>query len=533
MTEMPGRGSEHGEMDHVLRRRRRRAIRGLADLGPDRPGVRLRHPELAARHRALLVLHPQGPSDLGRARLPGGRHRVRLHPGCARAPEDAAAPQGREGGAARGPVAEMPNPVGCGLMRAVTIVDGDLQYLEHPDPVPGDTELVVAVHAAGINNADLMQRVGFYPAPPGSPPDIPGMELAGEVVATGRRTTRFVGRRSRHGRGGRRCAGRARRRGRTRRHGGADASELARGRRIPRGVLHRLRRARSPSAACRIGRAGARHRAPRAGSGTRGCSWPPPRERGAWPRSVTRQLRDAVATLGAVAVDPDEALGLGPFDVVLELVGAASLPGVLGAMAVTGRIAVIGVGGGVTGRDRPAHASCSAGSASVDRRCGPGRRSRRPSWPGAVERHVVPLLEARRVRVLMEATFPMDQAGDGLRAVRPGREAGQDRSRPAAAVVRRHRRHASPARAGFGVRPGSDPGRPRHVGAARSRRGRRRRVGRPPRRGLRRPRPLRRAPDSPPRRWRGWRARRVGRSSRCRRPGAGPWEGARRGPRRG
>ena len=52
-------------------------------------------------------------------------------------------------------------------MRAVTIVDGELRYLEHPDPVPGDTELVVAVRAAGINNADLMQRLGFYPAPRG------------------------------------------------------------------------------------------------------------------------------------------------------------------------------------------------------------------------------------------------------------------------------------------------------------------------------------------------------------------------------
>src|SRR6202140_2721384 len=76
-------------------------------------------------------------------------------------------------------------------MRAVTIVDGDLRFLEHPDPSPGDTELVVAVRAAGINNADLMQRIGLYPAPPGSPPDIPGMELAGEVVAVGSEVRQF------------------------------------------------------------------------------------------------------------------------------------------------------------------------------------------------------------------------------------------------------------------------------------------------------------------------------------------------------
>ena len=41
------------------------------------------------------------------------------------------------------------------------------------------------VHAAGLNGADMMQRRGLYPAPPGSPQDIPGMELAGEVAALG------------------------------------------------------------------------------------------------------------------------------------------------------------------------------------------------------------------------------------------------------------------------------------------------------------------------------------------------------------
>src|SRR4051812_28726657 len=42
-----------------------------------------------------------------------------------------------------------------------------------------------------MNAADLAQRAGFYPAPPGSPADIPGLELAGEVVASGPNATRF------------------------------------------------------------------------------------------------------------------------------------------------------------------------------------------------------------------------------------------------------------------------------------------------------------------------------------------------------
>jgi len=70
-------------------------------------------------------------------------------------------------------------------VHAVTVIDGDLRWAEHPDPVPGHRELLVAVRAAGLNAADLLQRRGRYPAPPDAPADIPGLELAGEVVALG------------------------------------------------------------------------------------------------------------------------------------------------------------------------------------------------------------------------------------------------------------------------------------------------------------------------------------------------------------
>src|ERR1700756_1781877 len=77
-------------------------------------------------------------------------------------------------------------------MRAVVVNDGALTVEERPDPSPGPGEVLVAIKAAGLNAADLLQRRGFYPAPPGSPPDIPGMELAGEVVANGEGATRFA-----------------------------------------------------------------------------------------------------------------------------------------------------------------------------------------------------------------------------------------------------------------------------------------------------------------------------------------------------
>src|ERR671932_1941917 len=77
-------------------------------------------------------------------------------------------------------------------MRAATIGDGSVAVADHPDPEPGKSEVLVRVRAAGINGADILQRKGAYPAPPGSPPDIPGLELAGEVVAAGRGAERFA-----------------------------------------------------------------------------------------------------------------------------------------------------------------------------------------------------------------------------------------------------------------------------------------------------------------------------------------------------
>src|SRR5215211_4676839 len=76
-------------------------------------------------------------------------------------------------------------------MRAATIRDGSIVVEEHPDPNPQAGELLVRVKAAGLNGADMMQLAGRYPAPPGVPQDIPGLELAGEVVEVGRGVSRF------------------------------------------------------------------------------------------------------------------------------------------------------------------------------------------------------------------------------------------------------------------------------------------------------------------------------------------------------
>src|SRR4051794_15986378 len=66
-----------------------------------------------------------------------------------------------------------------------------IEIRDVPRPAPRDGEVLVRVHASALNRADLLQRAGRYPAPPGAPPDILGMEVAGEVEATGPGATRW------------------------------------------------------------------------------------------------------------------------------------------------------------------------------------------------------------------------------------------------------------------------------------------------------------------------------------------------------
>ncbi len=74
-------------------------------------------------------------------------------------------------------------------MRAVVITRFGgpevLEIREVPVPEPGPGEILVRVRAAGLNRADVLQRKGRYPAPPGVPADVPGLEYAGEVAAVG------------------------------------------------------------------------------------------------------------------------------------------------------------------------------------------------------------------------------------------------------------------------------------------------------------------------------------------------------------
>ena len=214
---------------------------------------------------------------------------------------------------------------------------------ERPDPEPGKGELLVRVRAAGLNGADMLQRKGAYPAPPGSPADIPGLELAGEVEARGPAAERFA-------EGDRVMAV----------VGGGGQAELA--------VVHE--RAAMPvpeqldwpaagglpevfttahdalftQAGLRPGEHLLVHGAA-GGVGTAAVQLG--RATGARVTATVRNegLRARVEELGAQAIEPEGFGEHGPFDVVLELVGAANLGENLKALGTGGRIAVIGVGG--------------------------------------------------------------------------------------------------------------------------------------------------------------------------------------------
>ena len=300
-----------------------------------------------------------------------------------------------------------------GPMDAVVIEDGELHYRTRPDPEPGDTELLVEVRAAGLNAADLLQRRGLYPAPPGVPADIPGLELAGEVLSVGPQVTRFApGDRVMAIVGG---GGQATMATVDQTHavavppgipwdqagGFPEAFFTAHDALVTQCGLQVGDRVLVTGAAGGVGTA-AVQLAAAAGA------------------HVVASVRDPsrhgpVAALGAAEViTPEDTVAHGPYDVVVELVGAISLPVVLTSLAQGGRVAVIGVGSGA--RVELDLRQLMARRAAVR---GSTLRSRsledKAQVAGAVARHVVPLLATGRIRVPVTATFPMGDAPDAYR----------------------------------------------------------------------------------------------------------------------
>jgi putative PIG3 family NAD(P)H quinone oxidoreductase len=294
-------------------------------------------------------------------------------------------------------------------MHAVVIDKGELRWEEQPDPEMGDTEVAVAVRAAGLNGADMFQRRGLYPSPPGSPANIPGLEMAGEVVSVGRQATRFAP--------GDRVMAIV---------GGGGQAEISvvdesHALAVPEGISW-IEAGGFPETfstaydalftQCGLG-SGERLLVTGAAGGVGTAAIQLGRLAGATVVASVRdpKRRDGVAKLGAhLAIDPADVAEHGPYDAVLELVGAASFPSALEALAVGGRIAVIGIGSGsqveldlrrvmgtrvrisgstLRARDRTAKATVTDG----------------------VRRHVLPHLAAGEITIPIWETFSFAEAG--------------------------------------------------------------------------------------------------------------------------
>ena len=308
-------------------------------------------------------------------------------------------------------------------MHAVVIDEGQLRWQERPDPEPGDHELVVAVRAAGVNGADLSQRAGRYPAPPGWPQDVPGLEMAGEVAAAGARVTRFAA--------GDRVMALV--------GGGAQAERAvvdeAHALGVPAGLswpeAGGFMEAYATAYDALFGQAGLtlgdRLLVTGAAGGVGSAAVQLGARAGAHVVASVRDpaRREEVAALGAAEViTPADVAAHGPYDVVLELVGAASLPSALEALALRGRVVVIGVGSGANVElDLMAMMGRRARiSASSLRARSSGEKAVLIATLGSL---VVPALAAGRLRVPVATTFALADVADAYERFAAGGKLGK------------------------------------------------------------------------------------------------------------
>jgi NADPH:quinone reductase len=307
-------------------------------------------------------------------------------------------------------------------VRAATIRDGAIRVENHPDPAPGAEEVLVRVRAAGVNGADMLQRKGAYPAPPGAPQDIPGLELAGEVAGTGPRAARFS-------EGDRVMAVVA----------GGGQAELA--------VVHERAAMPVPDSLgwpqaggtpevfttahdavfTQAGLEPGERLLVHGGAGGVGtAAIQLGRAAGARVTATVRRedLRPEVEQLGATAIAPEGFEEHGPFDLILELVGAPNLAGNVNALATGGRIAVIGVGAGAKGE-----LNLVALMAKRGRIMGSTLRARplegKAVAARGVEHHVLPLFDAGALTVPVAATFPLDRVEEAYDRFAAGGKLGK------------------------------------------------------------------------------------------------------------
>jgi putative PIG3 family NAD(P)H quinone oxidoreductase len=306
-----------------------------------------------------------------------------------------------------------------------------MRWLEVPDPVPGPDEVVINVTASGVNRADLLQRQGLYPPPPGTPP-YPGLECSGRIAAVGEGVTGWRP-------GDQVCALLS---------GGGYAERVA----VPAGQLLPIPEhvdvttaAAFPEATCTVylnlvqvagltsgetllvhgGASGIGTIAIQLGKalGARvACTAGSPeklarcRELGA-DIAVNYREEDFVAALR-------EATDGAGADVILDIMGASYLERNLAALAAYGRLVIIGRQGG-------SHAKIDLGVLHAKQASLHGTtlrarpKDRKAEVVAAVRDNVWPLIGSGRVTAVIDRKLPMSRAADAHRAMAAGDHIGK------------------------------------------------------------------------------------------------------------
>jgi putative PIG3 family NAD(P)H quinone oxidoreductase len=320
-------------------------------------------------------------------------------------------------------------------MRAVVITEPGapevLRWLEVPDPFPGPGDVVIEVAASGVNRADLMQREGHYPPPPGAPPYM-GLECSGRVRSVGEGVTGWRP-------GDEVCALLA---------GGGYAEQVV----VPAGQLlpvpvqvDMTTAAAFPETACTVyanvfqlarltagetllvhgGSSGIGTMAIQLGKAfgaTVACTAGSPqkltrcRELGA-DVAINYRDEDFVAAL----LDATDGAGA---DVILDIMGASYLARNLAVLATGGRLVIIGRQGGSRAEiDLGVLQGKRASVYATTLRARPAHE--KAMVVAAVRDHVWPLIDAGKVAAVIDRELPMSQAAQAHRAMASSEHIGK------------------------------------------------------------------------------------------------------------
>ncbi|MHA6761497.1 NAD(P)H-quinone oxidoreductase [Streptacidiphilus sp. PAMC 29251] len=316
-------------------------------------------------------------------------------------------------------------------MRAITIKEPGgpdvLTLAEVPDPVPGEGEVLVEVVASAVNRADVLQRQGFYNPPPGASA-YPGLECSGRIAALGAGVGGWAV-------GDEVCALLS---------GGGYAEKVA----VPVGQLLPVPKgvdlvdaAALPEVTCTVwsnvfqvanirpGETLLVHGGS-SGIGTMAIQLGKAIGARVAVTAGSAEKLEACRALGADVLvnyrDQDfvEALGPNGADVILDVVGAKYLDRNLDALAVNGRLVVIGMQGGVTAdlnlgklmAKRAAVIATSLRARPLDEKA---------AIVAAVREHVWPLLETGRVRPVVDRVLPLAEAAEAHRLMESSTHIGK------------------------------------------------------------------------------------------------------------